>query len=99
MSLYEPKPKPQVEKKKMLGIRALPELHEDLKLVVELWKVLATRVGDDPSDVDVTYVATRILNAGVAIAVAEFSGRKIKTPEDLAAVKADLLAKHPIPKQ
>jgi hypothetical protein len=53
------------EKKVALNLRVPESLKEQLKLVTELWKVMAEAKGLDPADIDMTYVCLRLLRVGI----------------------------------
>jgi hypothetical protein len=75
---------PAPEKKVPLNMRVPASLRKKLDMLVRLWKVQAIANKDDPTNIDVTHVATELLKDGVALAFKKYGG----FPEDEAAVKA-----------
>lgn len=74
---------PAPEKKVPLNMRVPASLRKKLEMLVRLWKVQATANKHDPTNIDVTHVATELLKDGVALAYKKYGG----FPEDEAATK------------
>lgn len=75
---------PAPEKKVPLNMRVPASLRKKLEMLVRLWKVQAEANKDDPTNIDVTHVATELLKDGVALAFKKYGG----FPEDEAAAAA-----------
>ncbi|GMV19051.1 MAG: hypothetical protein AMXMBFR56_72750 [Polyangiaceae bacterium] len=65
---YEPEPR---ERKVQLNLRVEESLRRGLDSLVQLWKVYAKARGDDPADVDLTFVIRRLLLVGIQGAFGE----------------------------
>jgi hypothetical protein len=74
---------PAPEKKVPLNMRVPASLRKKLEMLVRLWKVQAQANKHDPTNIDVTHVATELLKDGVALAFKKYGG----FPEDEAATK------------
>lgn len=70
MALYVPPEKPW-----LLKLRSNESFKAELEDVVRCWRIHATARGDDPNQIDVSYVVRRILEKGVADVFAEYGGR------------------------
>lgn len=60
MDYFEPP-----EKRIQLNFRVRASLKAQLQDVVRLWKIMAMARGTEPEDIDLTYVAERLLKVGV----------------------------------
>ena len=58
-----------------LKLRSRESFKDQLNDVVELWKKLAVRRGDDVEQIDLLYVIRQILESGVDSAFEKFGGR------------------------
>lgn len=65
---YEPQEK---ERKVQLNLRVEESIRRGLDMLVRLWKVYAKARGEDPGDVDLTFVIRRLLRVGLDGAFAE----------------------------
>lgn len=86
MPLYVPPEKPWV-----LRLRSTESFQERLEGVVRLWQKLAESQGDDPKQIDISYVVRRILDAGIDTAFQEFGGEP-KSEESWKAVEKQITA-------
>src|SRR5438552_867575 len=77
---YEPAP----ESKAALNMRVPKSLKQGLEAIVRIWKLRAEARGDDPTNIDITHVATALLKPAVASEFDQYGGR----PKDDAAWEA-----------
>ena len=75
----------------MLRLRSTESFRAQLEDVVRLWKAHAAARGDDPEQIDLSYVIRRFLEVGIEGAFADYGGRP-KTEADWKAVTAALKA-------
>ena len=78
------------EKPWMLRLRSTESFRDALDGVVRLWKAHATARGDDPKQIDVSYVVRALLEQGIEQAFAEYGGKRPASEEEWKAIEATI---------
>lgn len=80
---YRPAPESRVP----LNMRVPKSLKLGLEAIVRIWKLRADARGDDPTNIDLTHVATTLLEGATAAEFAEYGGERPK--DDAAWARVD----------